>query len=127
MELPGRYRLVGIRNLTLFAEEFSASQNRRLRESRCGGDLSEAPTVTVSGTTKALLAYVWPVGDDGDAGWSFCVPPEVPAAAPQAVSASAAAATPAARLSRILMAGFLRFRRPPVGRSGSTLSSASRP
>jgi hypothetical protein len=29
--------------------------------------LSEVPTVTVSGTTKALLAYVWPAGDDGDA------------------------------------------------------------
>ena len=59
--------MVGTRNLTLFAEEFAASQYRRLRESRTGGDLSEASTVTVSGTTKALLAYVWPVGDDGDA------------------------------------------------------------
>jgi hypothetical protein len=38
-----------------------------LRESGFGGDLSEAPTVTASGTTKALLAYVWPADDDGDA------------------------------------------------------------
>jgi hypothetical protein len=38
-----------------------------LRESGFGGDLSEASTVTVSGTTKALLAYVWPAGGDGDA------------------------------------------------------------
>src|SRR5215472_2275123 len=68
MKLPGRYSLAGTRNLTLLYEEFAASQNRRLRESRCGGDLSEAPTVMVSGSTKALLAYVWPVADDGDAG-----------------------------------------------------------
>src|SRR5215469_2769167 len=66
MELPGRYRLVGTRNLTLLLEPAAASQDSRLRESGFGGDLSRASTVTVSGTTKALLAYVWPVGDDGD-------------------------------------------------------------
>src|SRR5215469_8250415 len=76
MELPGRYRLTGTRNLTLFADEFAASQNSRLRESRCGGELSEASTVTVSGTTKASLAYAWPAGDDGAA----FAGPDVPAA-----------------------------------------------
>jgi hypothetical protein len=29
--------------------------------------LKEAGTVIVSGTAKALLAYVWPTGDDVDA------------------------------------------------------------
>ena len=38
-----------------------------MRESGFGGDLSEVPTVTASGTTKALLAYVSQAGDDGDA------------------------------------------------------------
>src|SRR5205823_3221860 len=64
---PGRYRLTGTTNLTLPLEPSAASQDRRLRESGFGGFLSEVPTVTVSGTTKALLAYVWPAGDDGDA------------------------------------------------------------
>jgi hypothetical protein len=66
MLLLGGYRLVDTRNLTLFTEEFAASQDSRLLESGFGGDLSEASTVTVSGTTNALLAYVWLVGDDCD-------------------------------------------------------------
>ena len=66
MVLLGGYRLVDTRNLTLFTEEFAASQDNRLRESGFGGDLSEVSTVTVSGTTNALLEYVWLVGDDGD-------------------------------------------------------------
>jgi hypothetical protein len=57
---------VGTRNLTLLSEEFAASQDRRWRESGSGRDLSEASTVTVSGKTKALLAYVWLAGDDAD-------------------------------------------------------------
>jgi hypothetical protein len=60
--------LTGTKNLTLLSGPSAASQDSRLRESGFGGDLSEVPSVTVSGTTKALLAYVSPVGDDGDDG-----------------------------------------------------------
>jgi hypothetical protein len=59
--------LTGTKNLTLLAGPSAASQDSRLRESGFGGDLSDVPTLTVNGTTKALLAYVWPAGDDGDA------------------------------------------------------------
>ena len=86
MKLPGRYRLVGTRNLTLLNEEFAASQNRRLRESRCGGDFSAAPTVMVNGTTKFLLAYAWLAGGDGDAVDAFAAADVVaPAAATRQV------------------------------------------
>jgi hypothetical protein len=69
---------MGTRNLTLLSEPFAASQNRRLRESRCGGDFSEALTVTVNGTTKTLLAYVWPASGDGDAVDAFAAADVVP-------------------------------------------------
>src|SRR5215831_18770880 len=59
MELPGRYRLVGTRNLTLLTDELTASQVRNVVKSVSGGDCSGAPTVTVSGGLKFLLAYVW--------------------------------------------------------------------
>jgi hypothetical protein len=39
----------------LSASEAAASQDSRLGESGFGGDLSAASTLTVSGTTKALL------------------------------------------------------------------------
>jgi hypothetical protein len=41
----------------------------------------------------------------------------MPAAMPQADSASAATATPIAGIDCVLMTVFLRFRRPPVGRA----------
>ena len=50
MKLPGRYRLVGTRNLTLLDDECAASQVRNVVKSTSGGDFSEASTVTVSGT-----------------------------------------------------------------------------
>jgi len=78
MVLSGRYRLVGTRNLTLLSEEFAASQDRRWRESGSGGDLSEASTVTVSGKTKVLLAYVWLAGDDADVAAVFVGPGVAP-------------------------------------------------
>ena len=68
MELPGRYRLVGTRNLTLLDEECAASQVRNVVKSTAGGDFSEASTVTVSGNMKSLLAYVWLAGDGSDDG-----------------------------------------------------------
>ena len=55
MELPGRYSLTGARNLTALSASEAASQDSRLGESGFGGDLSAASTLTVSGTTKALL------------------------------------------------------------------------
>src|SRR6516162_8387875 len=45
------------------------------------------------------------------------VPAEMPTATPQADSASAAVATLVARFGCVLMAVFLRFRRPPIGRA----------
>jgi hypothetical protein len=38
----------------------------------------EAGTVIVSGTSKALLAYVWPTGDDGDDVDAFAGPDVLP-------------------------------------------------
>ena len=64
-KLPGRYRLVGTRNLTLSDGELTASQVRNVVKSVSGGDFSEASTVTVSGGWKFLLAYVWLAVDAG--------------------------------------------------------------
>jgi hypothetical protein len=38
----------------------------------------EAGTVIVSGTAKALLAYVWPTGDEGDDVDAFAGPDVLP-------------------------------------------------
>jgi hypothetical protein len=54
---------------------------------------------------------------DTGAGCPPGVPPELLVAIPQAVTASAAAATPITLFRRILMAVILCFRRPPVGRA----------
>ena len=54
---------------------------------------------------------------DTAAGCPAGVPPELLAVIPQAVSASAAAATPVTRFRRVLMTVVLCFRRPPVGRA----------
>jgi hypothetical protein len=55
VSLPARNTTTGTRNRTLFSCDAPASHVRKWEESRMGGDLSAASTVTVNGTTKALL------------------------------------------------------------------------
>jgi hypothetical protein len=58
--------------------------------------LKEAGTVIVSGTAKALLAYVWPAGGDGDDDDAFADPDVLPPL-PQPGNTSRANALTAAR------------------------------